>query len=302
MTRIIVASILICLAGTASAQAPSYEPWRPAGDSTVATEELLRELTAITDAAERDRAASPGLLADLRRLIARYGKAWPVVWFSDDFADGDFTRAPGWAVITGHWAVDPAFGLSSDARPMPAESQASTSPSPEQVAVDVIGALLDQRGLRRVEQPTVEPARSQTGEAIIELPQPLSNSFSIALNVADHGETGSLEARVYQTSTREPGYRLVIRSAADPSVTLVRRSRSGAAIVGRTEAPVRLTPGVMTPIVWNRDRAGTMTVSIDSEIVLRADDTLFGDRWDGFLLRNAGGSFAVGSISAAGDG
>lgn len=302
MTRIIAASILmICLAGTASAQAPSYEPWRPAGDSTVATEELLRELTAITDAAERDRAASPDVLADLRQLIARYSEAWPVVWFSDDFADGDFTKAPVWAVITGHWVVDPAFSLRSDATPMPAESPSSTQPSPEQVAVDVISALLDQRALRPVEQPAVESARSPTGEAIIELPQPLSNSFSISLNVADHGDLGSLEARVYQTSTREPGYRLVIRSGADPSLTLYRRSRSGTATIGQTEAPVRLTPGALTPVVWNRDRAGTMTVSIDSEIVLRASDTLFGDGWDGFLLRNAGGNFAIGSISAAGD-
>ena len=298
----IAALILICFSGTASAQAPSYEPWRAPGDPSAGTEGLLRELTAITDAAERDRAASPDLLADLRGLIARYSEAWPVVWFSDDFADGDFTRAPGWTVITGHWAVDPAFGLRSDATPMPAESRSSVRPSPEQVAADVIGALLDQRGLRPVEQPTGEPARSPTGEAIIELAQPLSNPFSISLNVADHGESGSLEARVYQTATRQPGYRLVIRSAPDPSVTLYRRSRSGTAIIGQTEAPVRLTPGALTPVVWNRDRAGTMTVSIDSEIVLRASDALFRDGWDGFLLRNAGGNFAIGSISAAGEG
>lgn len=302
MTRIIAASILTCLAATAAAQTPSYEPWRPPGDSTPASEELLRELEAITDAAERDRAASPDLLSDLRRLIARYGEAWPVVWFSDDFADGDFTWAPVWAVIAGHWAVDPALGLRSDARPLPAESRSSTALSPEQVAVDVLGALLDQRGLRPVEQPTVEAARSPTGEAIIELPQPLSNSFSISLDVADHGGSGSLEARVYQTSTREPGYRLVIRSGADPSIALHRRSRSGTAIVGQTEAPVRLPPGAMTPVVWNRDRAGAMTVSIDSEIVLRARDTLFGDGWDGFLLRNSGGNFSIASIRAAGDG
>ena len=45
MKRMIAASILICLSGTASAQAPSYEPWRPPGDPAVGTEGLLRELT-----------------------------------------------------------------------------------------------------------------------------------------------------------------------------------------------------------------------------------------------------------------
>ncbi len=302
MKRTFAALALICCATAASAQDPSYQPWRPAGDTAAATEELLRELTAMTDAAERDRAASPDFLADLRRLIARYREAWPVVWFHDDFADGDFAYAPAWTVFTGQWTADPSSGLRSDARPTAARTQTSESPSPEQLAVDLLGVFLDQHGARPVDEPSVAPPLSTSGEATIGLPRPLSNAFSITLDLVDLGGAGLLEARVYQTPTREPGYRLVYQAAPDPSFAIYRRSRSGTVMIGETVVPVRLTPGVAAPVVWSRDQVGDMTVSVDNEIVLRASDTLFRDDWDGFLLRNAGGYFSLRSVTAAGTG
>lgn len=295
MRFMIAALALICCAMSASAQDPHYQPWRPGGDAAAATEELLRELTAMTDAAERDRAASPDFLADLRQLIARYGEAWPILWFRDDFVDGDFSSSPAWTVLAGLWAVDPSFGLRSDAQPQP-------SASPEELAADLLGVLLDQRGIRRVDEPTAAPPRSISGEAEIGLAQPLSNAFSITLNLVDYGGAGLLEARVYQTPTREPGYRLVYRAAPDPSFAIFRNNRAGTILIGETTAPARLTPGVTTPVVWSRDRVGGMTVSIDGEPVLEVSDTTFRDAWDGFILRNAGGDFSLRSITAAGTG
>ena len=70
-------------------------PWRgqiQSGDMPV----LLKNLRPLTDQAERDKAANPVFLADLRAMAGEYENRarWPVRLLYDNLRDGVFTNNP----------------------------------------------------------------------------------------------------------------------------------------------------------------------------------------------------------------
>ncbi len=69
--------------------------------------ELLKNLRTLIDKAERDKAANPLFLKDLRTLADQYGPVvgWPVKLLYDDFQDGQYTSNPAWSVMAGQWQV-----------------------------------------------------------------------------------------------------------------------------------------------------------------------------------------------------
>ena len=53
---------------------------------------------------------------------------------------------------------------------------------------------------------------------------------------------------------------------------------------------------------WTRDRNGEMTVSVDGDRVIEARDRSFKDPFDGFVMVNEGGDFAVDEVTVADNG
>src|SRR5262245_51778835 len=76
--------------------------WAQSGDM----QELLKNLRALIDEADKNNTADPTFLDDLRDLANTYDNQWPVKIVYDDFKDGDYTANPAWTVVSGTWRID----------------------------------------------------------------------------------------------------------------------------------------------------------------------------------------------------
>ncbi|MGO1078404.1 hypothetical protein [Inquilinus sp. CA228] len=286
----ILAAIL--LSSTAMAQTTQrYAPWQPAQQDQ--TKALLDDLSRMISQAERDKAASPDFIADLKGLAERYSAtiappastapvpaqppaapaqppaAAPVPApapapaqpaslagtrvFSDDFSDGNFTANPAWTSLQGTWTVDKS-GLHSDTK-----------------------AANGQQG----------------GVAAISLQQTLKNNFGLEFELTDVANQGQFEIRVFQGASKDSGYRLVYLPANSPVFALYRAGRSGITQVAQTSNTAPLRRGDRTRITWTRDAAGRMVVALDGKTIIEASDNGFRDGWNGVMLVNFGGDFAL---------
>ena len=140
----LVAALL--LGGTPSrAQESTYSPWQgqtQGGDMP----QLLKQLRALIDKADKANAADPVFLDDLRKLADSYDTQWPVKLLYDDFRDGDFTANPVWTVSAGTWRVNLQSrmpGLQS--RVAIQQTTGQSSMSTKEAVVGVLGALLGQQ-------------------------------------------------------------------------------------------------------------------------------------------------------------
>jgi hypothetical protein len=273
------------LSTTALAQTtPRYAPWQPAQQDQ--TQALLDDLSRMISQAERDKAASPDFIADLKGLAQRYSAtiappastapvpAQPPVAapapapapapaqpaslagtrvFSDDFSDGNYTANPAWTSLQGTWTVDKS-GLHSDTK-----------------------AANGQQG----------------GVAAISLQQTLKNNFGLEFELTDVANQGQFEIRVYQGQSKDSGYRLVYLPANSPVFALYRAGRSGITQVAQTTNTAPLRRGDRTRITWTRDAAGRMVVALDGKTIIEASDNGFRDGWNGVMLVNFGGDFAL---------
>lgn len=281
------------LAAPAVAQTQRYAPWQPPGQDQ--TKAMLDELSRMVSQAERDKAASPDFIADLKGLVQRYSAAVappaaaapvpaqpPVAAsapvpaeppaaapasaapaslagtrvFSDDFSDGNYTANPAWTSLQGTWTVD-KNGLHSD---------------------------------------TKAAGGQQGGVAAISLQQTLKNNFGLEFALADIANQGQFEIRVFQGTSKDSGYRLVYLPSNSPVFALYRAGRSGITQVAQTSNTAPLRRGERTRLTWTRDAAGRMVVALDGKAIIEASDNGFRDGWNGVMLVNFGGDFAVRSV------
>jgi hypothetical protein len=271
---------------------PRYAPWQPAQPDQ--TKALLDDLSRMIDQAERDKAASPDFIADLKRLEQRYSStasasaappspvpvpAVPVPApapaaapapapaapaslvgtrvFSDDFSDGNYTANPTWTSLQGTWTVD-SGGLHSDTR--------------------------------------APKGQTQGGVAAIALQQGLKNNFGLEFDLADLANQGQFEIRVYQGASKDSGFRLVYLPTSSPTFALYRAGRSGITQVAQTTNTAALRRGDRTRLTWTRDAAGRMVVALDGKTIIEGSDNGFRDGWNGVMLVNFGGDFALRAI------
>lgn len=294
---------------------PTYNAWR--GDDSQRARELVQRLERLISAAERQRAADPEFLSDLRELLARYEDrdsrpgsapsrpgsqgpglgggpqqpprppAPPRVYMSDDFADGDFTRGTVWTPRQGQWSVDPVNGLRS-LRP-PAPQPASRQISPQ----ELLQALLvgpQSLGLGQQQQ------AQQPSAALIEYAQTVPNAFTLKTRLTDHRGDGAAYLIAHQGGANWNGYRLELRGGYDGRAVLSRRGASG--YTDLANAPLRrFAPNLPHDVEWTRSANGAMSVRVDGESLFSVTDTGFRDDWRGFAFFNAGGDYSLRSIS-----
>ncbi|KGM34728.1 hypothetical protein, partial [Inquilinus limosus] len=173
-----------------------------------------------------------------------------------DFSDGNYTANPAWTSLQGTWTVD-KNGLHSDTK-----------------------AANGQQG----------------GVAAISLQQGLKNAFGLDFALADLANQGQFEIRVFQGTSKDSGYRLVYLPSNSPVFALYRAGRSGITQVAQTTNTAPLRRGDRTRLTWTRDAAGRMVVALDGKTIIEASDNGFRDGWNGVMLVNFGGDFAVRSV------
>jgi hypothetical protein len=104
---------------------------------TEGTDALIDRLETLIERAERDRAADPNFLRDLRDALEDFEGSQVVAVIVDDFSDGDYTRNPRWSVVEGNFSVERNRGLRSDAR-----AQAASAGPPEPASVQNLRARI----------------------------------------------------------------------------------------------------------------------------------------------------------------
>ena len=305
--------LLACfwIASPADAEEPRYGPHRSAGNEQV--QKLVDELRALTDEADRNRAADPRFLSDLRGLARRYDYPWRVRLISDDFGDGDYTNNPAWTAAAGKFTVAWGGGLATEVRP---RTVAATKPaqeprrrrelSGEDMAIALFGEILRDRSgesrQRRHQAPPPEPQKV-LDPAEIFLPRPITNAFAIRAVVTgrlgdDMAGQGGLEIGVYRGANRNAGYRLAYTPGK--GLALLGVNQWGSSVIDASRADIALIDGKDHVIEWTRTDDGHMVVRLDGAEIVARTDRNWRDPFDGFHLINRGGDYLLRSLTIDG--
>lgn len=269
--------------GAALAQSTTtqYQPWTGTQQGQ-ATQTMVKDLKAVIAQGEKDQAASPDFLADLKKVIATFeaattpSQAKP---FLDEFADGNYTTAPVWKVSAGSWAVDRGgsnVGLVSKMRQ-------------QQGLETLLGGLLNPQG-------STQQQNTQQYASIYSVAK-LPGAFNFTTSFTSKDRYGGLYMSIYQGASAQNQYRVVYQPGNQTSLVLQRVSAQGATTLGSLNGALNLENGKPHDVTLVRDAAGKMTVLIDGKVAINASDaTLKGD-FDGVLLTNVGGSYWVRKVS-----
>ena len=282
-----------------SAPAPSAIGAAAPDDDAAKLDAALDELRAITDEAERTRAADRSVIARLRDLIRRYDWPWGVEQFSDDFRDGNFDRAPAWKVAKGNFRVEADLGLRAWFKPPKKTSSTKKDDSAKQLLGAIFGEIIKQRGGRESDE-SVSATHSEiyTGAKI-------TNAFVLRTQLASlrkPGVPGRIAIGPYQGVKRAVGYRLVYVAGKKPAIELLRVSRRGSAVIEAQNLEAGLEDGRFHDIEWRRAPDGTMSVLVDGVLVLETLDRRLRDPFIGLVIITPNGDFGVREISVEGTG
>jgi hypothetical protein len=271
-----------------SAAETRYSEW--SGAQTVASsDQLVERLNRLIDNAEKQRAADPRFLRDLRNALDSYVESQIPLFLDEDFSDGNFTRSPVWTVASGKFAIDRSGGLRSGVR------SAATSQSGQKQ--DTAAAILDTI-LGASKSQSTAPVGTQRAE--IFTPAKITNTFSATMMLESYAAPGRFDMVVYQGTDRSAGYRLSYFPESLPSLELVRFSRKGSSVIDNFEQSLVLEDGNTHAIEWRRATGGAMTVALDGENILTATDNAIKSGFDGFALVNHAGDYIVRSVEVRG--
>ena len=197
----------------------------------------------------------------------------------DNFADGDHTQDPAWRIVSGHFEVH-GGGLNSTMVP-PSERT-------EDMGRQILGDILQrQLGITLDGQETAAAAY---------LPTRIGPEFRITTVISGSAEAHShIDLGPYRGDQLNHGYRLVYRASQTRPLQLVVVNESGSSVIASASLP--LARGEHHRLVWARDSEGRMTITRNDEILIDVIDSTSNDRFDGFSLINAGGSWTLHEVT-----
>ena len=280
--------------GQNTVAATRYAPWtgEPANSAAI-----LRDLRALIDQAERDRAANPDFLADLRGMADRHDVPVRRALLADRFTDGDYLCDPAWTVARGKFFVESGYGMRSIVLPPALTTPPADGGGQQQATKQILGAILQQVVESGMDVGTAASAKSEDSDALIYTRLRADNGFALEMEFLTGKEIGTLEVGIFQGAAPGPGYRLALSPGGRPSLVLSRVEARGSVVIDTAIRQLRLEPGKHHRLLWTRGSQGVMTVTVDDQQFMRDSDRTFLDPWDGVLLRNGGGDFTVRQIT-----
>lgn len=290
----------LTLLAVSSARAQTYQTWQDPDETgtlqdanNTQLKALIKKLNTLIDQAEKDRAADPAFLTDLRALANNADTPWKKQVLFDDFTDGDYALNPTWTVGMGRYWIEKDWGLRNG---LDEAKSSNTSNTSKDAAAQIFGQILNQAlgggstgssSSKGEKQPT-----SIFTEAAI------SNAFSIKLDISSWVGDGEFIMGPYQGSDRSAGYRLSYTVGQGLSLRV--KSRSGSRTIAIDPGPITLEDKKVHKILWTRATDGSMQVSIDGKSVLNVKDVNFRDPFVGFGMATRGGDFIVKQVRILG--
>jgi len=264
---------------------------------------LLQDLDALIDKGEAQKLADPWFLQDLRGLSARYGEVWPVVLMNHNFdSKGSLPKAP-WEVRQGQMKMDWSRGLRSRVE-VAAAAQTGAAKSDKEVMGEIMGSLLGQALGTKSSQSGQRPL-DPTTPALAQAALAVTNAFQmqtvISLRAMPGAERGALELGVTQAGNA--GYRLVMVPKAEGGAvfTLIAVSaRGGQRVVDSAEVTEAIADDQPFTVTLSRRPDGVMAAAIGERELFAASDQSFRSGFDGLLIANRGGDYAVKSMTLRG--
>ena len=272
--------------------ATDYKAWIDPNQTSISAEntevaKLLRELLALVNDADRAKAADPRFLNDLRQLINLYDWPWSKVIIDEDFTDGRVAADPKWEVIAGEFRAEVGRGLTSkvtSAQP----SQSTNLSEQEDLALLLLEQLLKGSSNEKAATAPIPP------EAKVHTETTISNAFAITANIDRYSESSHLRFGVYRGINKESGYQIVYRSGIQDEIELTRLLPQNKTVIARSSLSASKHKRTFQ---WTRDRNGNMRLKVDGKLILEVRDLSLRQSFNGFLLANRGGEFAITTLT-----
>ena len=288
------------------AQQSTYSAWQNPQQKTSdrSLQDLVDKLNRLIDKGERDRAADPAFLRDLRNLTRAVDRPLLTRLFSDEFLDGNYTHDPVWTVASGRYWVERGWGLRStiDATTVKQAEQPRQRRSPEEQAAAIFGTILGQVLSKKRNADTSASAPAASTAAVIQSTAPISNTFKLEVDFSSwRQQKGGFQIAVYQgqfQGASSPSYSLLYSPGGQ--LRVLRTSQRGTVVIKDTTLETPLEDKKIHSLAWQRHRDGRMTVSIDGHGVLDGADQGFRDAFSGIALMNLGGDYIVKRLSVLG--
>lgn len=264
-----------------------YQQWPGADAGSDDINKLVQDIQKLIDQAERDKAADPQFLDDLRGVLADYQNPWTTRLLYDDFRDGNYTANPTWTVSGGAFKVKKEgfnIGLKSSVIPPGVTQQQSTG----NVMLDILGAVNQQR-----------PTSFQY--SAIYTPVKISNAFATRIEFTSADRFGRMDFGPYLGQSGATAYRVAyLPGQTQDSLRLIRITPKGAVAIATYKGALNLEDGRRHVLEWTRDRNGAMNVVLDGQDMMQATDRTIYKPFDGFLMINSGGTYWVRSVTVDG--
>lgn len=274
--------------------AQQYQQWnnpdsKSPGDTRL--KDFSDRLGGLIDKAEKDRAADPRFLRDLRDLAAGFGKPTTALLLSDDFADGDYTANPAWTVTQGQYWVEKGWGLRSAVKQeaQPEQRRSSSKDAAAAIFGQILQQVIDPEGQRG------GTSTSSGGvAAAIRTAASIGNAFTLEMEFSSWKAEGRLEIAVYQDTAD-----YVLAYQPGGTYQLLKASPRGSNVIDTGTGPA-LENKKTHRLQWVRRADGRMSVTIDGKQILTATDRSTTAPFDGLRLVNRGGDYIIKRITING--
>lgn len=284
-------ALVLLLAGPAGAQTSDDK-----------LKSLLEELNALIDKGAKQNLADPWYLQDLRALSNRYGETWPVVLLDHTFDSRSSEPKAPWEIRQGQMKMDWSRGLRSRVE-VAGTSQSGGKKSDKELAGEIIGGILGQALGTKGSQSsqTVDP----TIPALAIAPVAVTNAFQLKAEVTVRrmpgDDQGGLELGVYQGTNA--GYRLLLTPKAGAGAVvklLAVSSRGTTRLVDSAETSEALPEDQPFTLTLSRRPDGTMAAALGETELFSVADQSFKSPFDGVLIANRAGDYAVRTMTVRG--
>jgi hypothetical protein len=302
---LVLASVsMICLSGTAQAidSGSRYQSWQPpAGETVQMTQQnnqstmqnMIDELNQLIDDADKARAADRNFIQDLRDVVNQYDWPWRKTLLEEDFTDGYLETKSQWKIIAGDYKLKRGLGLHSNIVAQEPTSKSSEKLSDEEAAAALIGAIFNQAMKTKKNKPDDSASKQQyASNASIISKTTVTNAFAIKLDIDVRSQQGEIEIGVYQGQPHGNGYRLVFLPGPSASIEVQRIGSRGTSIIDVADK-VNAKGDKVHQILWTRSKQGNMTIKLNDNVILKLADRTFKDKFNGVIINNEGGEFAL---------